>query len=263
MSTDNERKLSKKGSVKISDTPQYMQVAGDKVFVGTQNSFSVFDRQKFENRQLDRLGEGPSKPLEDHDFAYGVGNTLIVSSDEYNKNGSDWSYGLISVPISTVKDNKGPEVVYSVPANGDNDYPLTAAIGINVTDPIDMMHVNSGTFFVRKVGTNEKLTGSYSSQMNLLNFIPDAPLEAGATYEVVVTAGGFEDWVGNANDSEWRITFSTAGGSNLAPTADIASDLSGGGTPGNSAFDASAWAIRWHHCAATPGTLAMAIRQQG
>ena len=53
------------------------------------------------------------------------------------------------------------------------------------------------------------LPGKYSTQTNLANFTPDAPLLPDTTYEVVVPAGGVRDYAGNPISSEFRARFAT------------------------------------------------------
>jgi hypothetical protein len=62
---------------------------------------------------------------------------------------------------------------------------------------------------VREVGATAPLEGHDSGQEGIVNFWPARPLRPGATYEVLVPAGGGRDYVGNPVSTASRSTFRT------------------------------------------------------
>jgi hypothetical protein len=73
---------------------------------------------------------------------------------------------------------------------------------------VDVQTLKTQTFIVRPVG-GEPLPGRYSSQFNIVNFAPSAPLLANTTYEVVIPAGGIKDYAGNPTGETFTSRFST------------------------------------------------------
>ncbi|MEL7006885.1 MAG: T9SS type A sorting domain-containing protein [Bacteroidota bacterium] len=69
------------------------------------------------------------------------------------------------------------------------------------------------------------ISGKYSHQSAAVNFTPDAPLNPGTTYEVIVPAGGVADWMGNTASTNFVSTFTTAS-ENASTNARTANEVS-------------------------------------
>ena len=67
------------------------------------------------------------------------------------------------------------------------------------------------------VGSTTALTGTFSTQMGIINFAPSAPLLPDTIYEVILPVGGVRDVVGNTLREEFRMRFST--GDNVDDTS--------------------------------------------
>ncbi|NJN84608.1 MAG: PKD domain-containing protein, partial [Caldilineaceae bacterium] len=140
----------------------------------------------------------------DEDFAVVLGNLVVVSDDHGN--------GSTLIPHQAEPDTFAPQVTMVSPAEGAIRQARTSRIGLTFSDRIDLRTVDNTTFIVRPLD-GEALPGKYSSQTGIVNFTPDEPLEAAATYEIIVPANGIRDVSGNGTDRAFRATFST--GANL------------------------------------------------
>jgi len=131
----------------------------------------------------------------DEDFGLVLGNLLW--------GGNDHGQGSGLMPHQLASDTTPPVIDWVHPADGANNVAPTARIGISASDQIDTYSVDDTTFTVRRVG-GPALAGIYSVQMGIANFAPEAPLVAGAEYEVRVE--GVRDLAGNPS-AEFRSTF--------------------------------------------------------
>jgi YVTN family beta-propeller protein len=77
-----------------------------------------------------------------------------------------------------------------------------------MSDQIDVTSLTTNSFIVRPLG-GTAVPGTYSTQMGMINFAPDLPLNANTTYEVVLPAGGIRDVVGNGLSTDFYSRFST------------------------------------------------------
>ena len=154
-------------------------------------------------------------PLADHGQVTAFGNLLFV--------GNDHGTGSALMPHQLEPDTRPPEVSMVHPADGATLQSVRSRVGVVFSDNVELHTVSPETFIVRPVG-GEPVPGRYMAQGSILNFQPDAPLELATTYEVVIPAGGIEDWAGNATDAEFRSTFTTAAvapGDAAAPRVDL------------------------------------------
>ena len=151
-------------------------------------------------------------------------NILSAGSTTRNNSGGDWDwvtpmgnlvtagddqgFGTSIIPHSLLPDNTGPSVTMVVPEDGAVNQAVTTRVGITVSDMVALSSIGASSFFVRPVG-GAPLAGDYSNQFGILNFSPDQPLQPDTTYEVVVPAGGLEDWSGNAVPTRFESRFST------------------------------------------------------
>ncbi|MEZ4555892.1 MAG: Ig-like domain-containing protein [Caldilineaceae bacterium] len=136
----------------------------------------------------------------DEDFAVVHGNLVTIGDDHGN--------GTTIIAHDTAPDTTGPSVTMVSPADGALEQARSSRVGLTFSDQIDLRSVNAETLIVRKVG-GAQVTGRISGQTGIVNFWPDAPLDAETAYEVILPAGGVRDVVGNPLAQEFRATFST------------------------------------------------------
>jgi hypothetical protein len=152
-------------------------------------------------------GTDPQGVGGDFDFATIVGNLVYL--------GNDHGSGAALIPHTMAPDSTAPEVVKVYPNDGDTKQPTTSRVTVFFSEDIDLGTVSNTNIFVRKMG-GTALDGTFSkSSFNAISFGPKAPLEANATYEVVIPAGGLKDLVGNTIATAAMARFST--GASVAP----------------------------------------------
>lgn len=137
----------------------------------------------------------------DLDYPSVFGNMVVGASEDHYQ-------GVFFIPHQKDPDTTPPEVNMVVPADNATSRALTSRVGVTFTDAVDVTSVTNETFIVRKAG-GSALEGKYSFSKSIVNFSPDEPLESGATYEVVIPAGGVTDYVGNATAADFVSRFST------------------------------------------------------
>lgn len=157
------------------------------------------------------LKPGGSKKEDYYDLDYpSVFGNLVVGSSE------DHYQGVFLIPHRKEPDTTPPEVNMVVPSDNAVNQATTSRVGVTFTDGVDPASVNDRTFVVRKAG-GSALAGKFSMRRSIVNFSPDQPLEAAATYEIVVPAGGLTDYMGNATTQEFVSRFSTGDAVAVAP----------------------------------------------
>jgi hypothetical protein len=136
-------------------------------------------------------GTDPAVADGDFDFATALGNLVYL--------GNDHGSGAALIPHQTGADTTAPKVAKIYPLDGDLKQPLTTRITVFFTDDVDLDTVLAKNIIVRKNGDCTPLTGVFSkSSFNAISFGTKTPLVAGATYDVIIPAGGIEDLAGNA-----------------------------------------------------------------
>jgi hypothetical protein len=140
--------------------------------------------------------------LNDDQFPLPIGNLLVIGDDQSPYHG--W---FIAVHQAE-PDTKPPVVDTVIPNNNATGVSTKSRIGITFSDNIELATVNAASFIVRPVG-GQPLAGKWGSRMGVVNFDPDADLQPGTTYEVVLPRGGLADLVGNTLATEFRSTFTT------------------------------------------------------
>lgn len=145
----------------------------------------------------------------DDQFSCPVGNLLIICDDQ--KVNNQYVGGVIAVH-QVEKDLEAPKVIYVNPINGAENQAPTTRIGISFSDWIEFSKVDVNSFIVRPVG-GEPIKGRWGSTYTTLNFDPEEELLPFTTYEVILTAGGITDLVGNELEETFISTFTTGNGS--------------------------------------------------
>lgn len=136
------------------------------------------------------------------------GNLVFVGSDH----GSNTAFR----PHQKAPDTTPPAVLTVSPAAGVLHQAQTSRIGLALSDSILPETVNADSFIVRPKG-GAALAGTYSVQLGIINFSPAQPLQLNTEYEVVLTAGGLQDYAGNGLAEAFTSSFTT--GSQSVPTA--------------------------------------------
>jgi len=179
----------------------YISVQDGFVHAGFSDSYLKVDIRNANEYKV--IGEGTSGLIDrDEDFAVVLGNIVFV--------GDDNGIGSALMPHQSAPDTVGPAVNMVHPPDGASNQSLQSRVGLTFTDQIDLRSVTALTFIVRPVG-GQPLTGTYSSQTGIVNFAPDSLLQPNTIYEVLIPAGGLEDYVGNPAQQSFISRFSTLG----------------------------------------------------
>lgn len=133
----------------------------------------------------------------------------------------------------------------SNPRQGATGQPLSTRVGFTFSGNVDFGSVGAESFIVRPAGGGP-LAGKYSAMVgaSVVNFTPDAPLQANTTYEALLVAGGIKDWAGNRVPRDTVIHFSTGASVSLRPAwkRDHSAAPAGWGLQGM-AYPASSWQL--------------------
>ena len=76
-----------------------------------------------------------------------------------------------------------PIVDTVIPKDQTTGVSVTTAIGVSLTDNIELASLNQATFIVREVGTTTAHPGRYGVRMGVINFDPEGDSKPGTTYE--------------------------------------------------------------------------------
>ncbi|MGL5017913.1 MAG: discoidin domain-containing protein [Luteolibacter sp.] len=161
-------------------------------------------RFKLNGDTADLVSRMDSGLIDDHAFLTPLGNLLALGSDHNNDR-------KIIISVSgTERDTLPPHSLFTSPADGTINQHVLSRVGISFSDWVDPKSVDSSTIKIRNVVSGEIVPGSYSVMMGIVNFVPTNPLGLNSTYDVILSAGGVKDQVGNAVPSELRLArFST------------------------------------------------------
>jgi len=189
---------------------EYSAFSDDYLFIGharqeisnvpgcSKITFSDPRSMKVVNRIYGRL----DTTYNDDQFVLPFGNLVALTDDQ-----SPYRGWVIAVH-QTAPDTTAPVVDTVIPGNGSTGNSTKSRVGVTFSDNIDLATVNGASFIVRPVG-GQALPGRYGVRMSVVNFDPDADLQSGTTYEVVLPKGGIADYVGNTLATEWKSTFTT------------------------------------------------------
>jgi alpha-tubulin suppressor-like RCC1 family protein len=129
-----------------------------------------------------------------------VGDTLRVT---VQTSGAPLSFDI------PVPEYDPPIVVRTDPVPVKRDVPLNATIVVVFSQPIRVATLTSSSMQLRLGGMPVAGQLSFTDDSNLIaQFVPTAPLVAGASYELVVTQA-VEDWNGNPLKAGVTVTFTT------------------------------------------------------
>lgn len=170
---------------------------------GSRSGYEKFDLTTGQSVGVTGPLTNPEDPEQyaDLDLVTVFGNMAVVCSED--------QYQVIGLVPHQSEPDRNPPVVNMVnPVDDAQGMAVTSRVGLTFTDNIDHRTVNMQTVIVRPEG-GEALVGKYSTYKGIVNFSPDACLQANTCYEVVVPAGGVKDYAGNATTEEFTSTFCT------------------------------------------------------
>jgi MYXO-CTERM domain-containing protein len=215
-----------------ADKGGYCSYQDDFFFCGqSSEGFRKIDVHDPKNMVEAAHGDIPNEPTADTDFATVMGNLVYL--------GNDHGTGAALMPHTMTPDTTPPKVMKIFPSEGDVKQALSSRVTVFFSDEIDIGTLNPKNIVVRKNGCTA-VDGVFShSSINGVSFGPKKPLDANATYEVVVVAGGVKDIAGNLIKEGATARFSTgaaldapipcAGDADAGVTMDSGALGSGGG----------------------------------
>jgi methionine-rich copper-binding protein CopC len=117
----------------------------------------------------------------------------------------------------TTRDEVGPTVVATSPANGATGVPTSSAVTITFSEAVDASTVSATTITMRVTTSGAAVAGTvgYNATTHVATFTPSAPLTQNTSYTVTVS-GSIRDPAGNVMGSDFVFTFST--GDTTPPT---------------------------------------------
>jgi hypothetical protein len=189
---------------------EYSAFSDDYLFIGharqeisnvpgcSKITFSDPRSMKVVNRIYGRL----DTTYNDDQFVLPFANLVALTDDQTPYRG--WVIGV----HQSAPDTSAPVVDTVIPNNASTGNSTKSRVGVTFSDNIELATVNAASFIVRPVG-GQALPGRYGVRMSVVSFDPDADLEPGTTYEVVLPKGGIADYVGNTLATEWKSTFTT------------------------------------------------------
>lgn len=188
-----------------TEDSEYVSFGDDQMFLGLLRPNAGAIRYDVSDLaapvELDKI-EGRDLGLNDDQFTLKAANLLVLSDDQLTLMGYAGSFIAVE---STSPDTTPPRVNGIWPTDG-MAVPPTTAIGVSFSDQIELATVGPPSFQLRD-GEGNCVAGTWGQLPTVLNFVPDAPLESGATYELVLPAGGLTDLGGNAIAQEYRSSF--------------------------------------------------------
>ena len=137
----------------------------------------------------------------------------------------------------TTRDEDGPTVVSSSPANGATGVSATTAITVTFSEAVAAATVNTTNITLKATTSGTNVPGTIAfNGTNIATFTPSSPLSQGVNY--TFTVNGVKDLQNNAMPAPFVITFTV--GDNTAPTvvSTVPADLATG-VPTNSTISAT------------------------
>jgi hypothetical protein len=180
------------------------------------------------------MGGAYPVPGGDFDFATTMGNLVFQGNDHDTEPGSGF------IPHQMAPDTAPPMVLKVYPEDQAVKQPLSTRVTVFFTDELDLDAVSGTSIILRKAGGLPVDAVLSHSSTNAISIGPKQALETNSTYEVVVSAGGVKDIMGNAIVGSTISRFSTGamiappvdGGTTTGGAVDAGSDASIGGAGG-------------------------------
>lgn len=195
------------GTVNVGGNARYIAFQDGKAHIApTNGQYFIFNPQTLAIEQSFAVPPAPAHP----EFSYPFSNLAIL--------GGDTSASRAVMVMAEAPDTTGPSVVYLNPGNGATGVPVTARIGLSMSDSIDIRSLDTTNFIVRPAG-GSAIAGTYSTQMGVISFTPAAALQPATVYQIVLAAGGVKDVVGNGLATAFSASFTTSATGGTAPAA--------------------------------------------
>ena len=192
---------------RIEQDSLYVAAQDHFVFSGRQDNFVKIDLTDERNPSI--IGEGTlGRDHPDHGQVTPIGNLIFI--------GNDHGSGSAFFCHQTGKDVTPPGIVKVYPADGATHQPVTSRITVSSSDYIDMRTVSSSTIAIRPAG-GAALPASTAIPSTRCRSGPTSRSRPNTTYEIVISAGGVKDVMGNAVASERIVRFSTGASIDVAP----------------------------------------------
>lgn len=172
------------------------------VFSGESDWGRVYDVRDLDNITIVGQGDLPG----DLDTFTPWGNVGVLSVDEESEDG----IASAVVPWTVEPDTTPPELMMTVPQDGDTGVATTARIGLGFNEMVEPTSVFPGSVRLYDEA-GEPVDGWAGAQENTGFYTPKEPLEPATTYTLEVLAGGVRDINNNAFSSDVTVTFTTAG----------------------------------------------------
>ena len=158
-------------------------------------------------RDLDNIQEiGRGFLPGDLDTVTPYGNIAVLSVDDEAEDG----IASVVMPWRTDPDTEAPNLLRTIPADGETNVALTSRIGLGFDEFIEPTSVFAGS--VRLYDSSGKAVDGWGSAgETIANFTPKEPLLPNETYTVEVLQDGIEDLSRNKFATTTTFTFSTVG----------------------------------------------------
>ena len=199
------------GSVHPGGSPRYPMLQDEFIHLGNLGN-DTYQKIDINRMQVAVSSTLPDGPLSDPEIALPMGNLVFVGNSVLDTT----LPGGYLLAHDTEPDTKGMVLSAVRPTDGETNVASSSMIGIALSDQIDPTTVDSSSFFVRPVG-GAAIAGRYTTQTGTINFVPDQPLSANTTYEVVVPANGVRDLSNNGVSVASITRFSTGSTLNQSP----------------------------------------------
>lgn len=194
------------------------------VFLGRQNNVVKVDVSDEQNPVV--VGEGTlNVGHPDHGQVTPMGNLIFIGND--HGTGSAFfchQYGMDTTP---------PSVQSTYPKDGTTGVATTARVSVLLSDYIDTETLTLANVFVQ-TAEGEAQSGILTYAFNTLSFSPDNEFSTDTTYELVLSAGGITDVMGNALEEELVVRFSTGDTVVVPPPPPEEPPAAGGASSGGS-----------------------------
>ena len=171
-------------------------------FLGDSHWAKVFDMRDLNN--ITEVGTGYLTG--DLDTMTPYGNVAILSVDDEAEGGISSAI----MPWTIEVDTQGPNVLRTVPFDGENNVAPTARIGIGFNEMIEPSSVFAGSIQLFDDAGNA-VDGWGSAQETIASYTPKEPLKQGTTYTLKILSGGIQDINGNSISDTITTTFQTFG----------------------------------------------------
>ncbi len=171
-------------------------------FVGDSHWAAVLDMRDLSNIQEIGRGNLPG----DLDTITPYGNVAILSVDDEPVDG----IASVVMPWRKEADREAPNLLRTVPVDGETGVALTGRIGLGFDEFIEPTSVFAGSVRLYDASGNA-IDGWGSGQETIANFTPKEPLLPNTTYTVEVLAEGIQDLSGNKLASTHTFSFTTTG----------------------------------------------------